>query len=172
MNFDWSIDILIIAPLITIAISMLGIFDIKKNTTEIIFKECLQKLRIEKIKIWKKLLIIQTQSINENIFDEILEDEERYNNLNNLLQDCRKHFDTYYMCLMYMFCGGILIKILSFPFPDFFLEESAKRALSVTVFLSVLFLIFGMITLVLKKKKMEKSFENIISTSSPINLQT
>ena len=175
INFDWSIVILVVGPSLAFLISILGIFDIKKESAEKLFKECLKKLRDEKIEIWKKLITTRTSTLSDDEVNsqllKILENEERFEDLNITLKNCRKYFDYYYLALLYLFCGGVFLGALKFLFSDFLSKEFVTTFLSAVAIISVLFIVLGMIILAVKKKKLTESFDKIISLStSPINL--
>lgn len=173
INFDWTIAVIAVSPILAYLVSTLGIFDIKLGSTKKIFKECLDKLRNEKIKIWKRLIIIRDTTLDENVtssrLSKILEDEERYEELKIALKSCRKYFDFYYYYLLApVFCIGIILSILKYLFFDFFSQETVIIYLSIGAVTSVLFIIFGMIFLMFKKKKLTESFDKVVSL--PINL--
>ncbi len=172
INSDWSIIVITLSPSIAILGSILGIFDIRKESAEKLFEEYLEKLRDEKIKIWKKLITIRNNVLPESEVNDqllkILEDEERYEDLNIILKSCRKCFDYYYSFLFCLFFVGIFLAILSFKSPDFFSKESVMILLDKTSIVSVLLTLIGMGILIYKKKKVRDFFGKI--SSSSINL--
>jgi len=176
MNFDWTIGVLIFSPFAAFLVSILGVFDIKKETAEKLFKECQKKLREEKIKIWKKLITIRDSTEEENEVNnqlmKTMEDEERYEKLNIILKNCRQYFNFYfYYLLPLLLCIGIILLISKNIFYDFFSKESIVLFLSIFAILALLFVVFGIVFLMFKKKKLTESFDKVISSpTSPINL--
>ena len=169
MNFNWTLSVLVFSPLAAFLVSILGVFDIKKDSAEELFKKYLERLRGEKIKIWKELITIRNKTLEEsevnNQLLKTLESEERYNELNIILKNCRKHFDCYYLFLLYLFCVGVILVMSKFLFPNFFSQE-VIACLSVITIIGVLIIILGMIFLVHKKKKLTEYFDKVISLSS------
>lgn len=161
-----SILALIFTPLLTFLVSISGHFDIKKDSSEKFFDEVLNKIREEKVNIWRSLLSLpQITPENSKLIDkkmqEILTRQEQYNRVNKILFSSKSIFHFYYNLIFLIFISGLLIGFLYFISPN--LIKNIEQYLFACSLSATGFVLFGGYYLFKKKEELRKENERIIT---------
>lgn len=158
---------LCLAPILAYIVSILDIFDIKKWTVSIFLADCNKKLHQERIRIWKESLSIQNISDQTQIDQRLcvlLEREERYDEIKLTLHRTRTLFDFYYLMLIWFLLIWVFASVPIFFFKGFFIIWSRPWIIFLLALLMTSLIFWLMFILYLKKSKMQKLSDTLITT--------